>query len=243
MPEVAIREVLSERDPALYGAHRLLRRLFEPSELLPRSAWVEVLRERSLGLWTDTAWHLLVAEQGGRVVGLASGNYVGSLNVGLVGYVAVAPRARAQGLGSLLRRRLRARFERDARRLRQRPLEAIVGEVRADNPWLRHLVAHELVVALDFPYHQPSLRPKGRAVPLVLYYHPLRRRRRSLSAAEVRRLLYGIWRRPYRISRPLSRATFEKMIAALDGRPRVRGLTLEELPPPRPPRGGRGSEP
>jgi GNAT superfamily N-acetyltransferase len=225
-----IREVTSASDTGLAAAHRLLRGAFHPAELLPRKAWGEALRERAAGLWTDTAWHLLVAEEGNRVLGAASGNYVGSVNVGLVGYVVVDPAARGRGLGSRLRRGLRARFERDARRLRGRPLEALVGEVRADNPWLRHLVAIERVFALDFPYRQPSLGgPAGAAVPLVLYYHPLTRRRRSLPAAEVRRLLYALWRRPYRIGRPLSRPAFRRMLASLEGRRSVGQIDVDAL--------------
>jgi hypothetical protein len=221
--------VVRPGDPALARAHRLLRREFHASELLSRKDWEHVLHERAHGLWTDTAWHLVVAESGGRVVGLASGNYVGSLNVGLVGYVAVAPVARARGLGVRLRRALRVRFERDARRIRGRPLEAIMGEVRADNPWLRHLVARDEAIALDFPYRQPSLGRSGRPVPLVLYYQPRRRRRRSLSAAELRRLLYGLWRRPYRVPQPLSRPAFRRMLASLEGRRRIGALELSEL--------------
>ncbi|HUG52942.1 MAG TPA: GNAT family N-acetyltransferase [Vicinamibacteria bacterium] len=222
-----IREIVSPSDPAFVRAHTLLRRSFEPSELVSREAWKEVLREREEGLTTDTAWHLLVAEDKGRVVGAASGNYVGSLNVGLVGYVVIEPSVQARGLGSRLRRRLRLRFERDARRMRGRPLEAIVGEVRADNPWLRHLVTREGAIALDFPYFQPSLGGRhGRTVPLVLYYQPLARRRTWLGAAEVRRLLYGLWRRPYRVSRPLARPAFQRMLASLEGRRRIGQLDL-----------------
>jgi GNAT superfamily N-acetyltransferase len=224
--------VLSPADPALDHAHRILRREFRPEEVLPRRHWEEVLRERAAELWTDTAWHLLVAEEGGRVVGAASGNYLGSRNVALVGYVVVDPAARSAGLGSRLRRALRLRFERDARRMRGRPLDALVGEVRADNPWLRHLVATDRVIALDFPYLQPSLRGPGRGVPLVLYYHPLTRRRRSLTTAEVRRLLYALWRRLYRIAQPLSRPVFRRMLASLEGRSHVGSLDLDALEGP-----------
>lgn len=224
-----IREVVSPSDPALARAHALFQRAFHASELVSPDSWREVLSEQSQGLCADTAWHLLVAEVAGRVVGAASGNYVGSVNVGLVGYVAIAATGRARGLGSRLRLRLRRRFERDARRFLGRPLEAIVGEVRADNPWLRYLVANQGVIALDFPYHQPSLAG-GRTVPLVLYYQPLTLRRTSLGGAELRRLLYALWRRPYRVSRPLSRPAFRRMLVSLQGRRRIGGLDLGGAP-------------
>jgi GNAT superfamily N-acetyltransferase len=216
-----IREVRSESDPAFRSAYRLFTRVFPSAELLPRRDWVDVMRERSRDLWTDLNWHLLVAERGGRVVGAASGSYLGNLNVGVIGYIALRPGLRSKGIGPLLRRRLRAAFERDAQRIRHGTVSALVGEVRLDNPWLRHLVRREGAIALDFPYYQPRLRETGKPVPLVLYYQPLRTRRRSLSTRAVRRLLYTLWRRPYRVAKPLSRPGFRRMLRALTGRQRI----------------------
>lgn len=218
---VRIREIRDASDPGFDHAYRLLKRLFPRAELLPKRDWIEVMRERNEGLWTDLDWHLVVAERGRQTVGAASGSYLGNVNVGIIGYIAVAPGARALGLGPKLRRRLCAAFERDARRVRRRPLDAVVGEVQADNPWLRKLVRTEGAIALDFPYYQPSLGGRELPVPLVLYYQPLGRRRRWLSAADVRRLLYTMWRRPYRIARPLSRPAFRRMLRALAGRRRI----------------------
>jgi Acetyltransferase (GNAT) family len=237
MPERAraarlrIREVRSEAESAFRAAFQLLARVFPRSELLPRRAWAQVMRERRQGLWTDLNWHLLVAEYGRRVIGVASGSYLGNLNVGVIGYIAVAPTARSFGIGPRLRLALRLAFERDARRIRRRSLEALVGEVQADNPWLRRLVARRGAIALDFPYYQPSLRGRtDGAVALVLYYQPLHGPRASLPTSVVRRLLYTMWRRMYRVASPLSRPAFRRMLRALAGRDRIgrRGL---EAPP------------
>jgi len=38
-----------------------------------------------------------------------------------------------------------------------KPLAAILGEVTADNPWLRALARRPGVLVLDFPYFQPKL--------------------------------------------------------------------------------------
>lgn len=218
---VVTREIRTTDDRAFDPAYRLLRRIFPRSEMLPRSDWVQVMRERTEGLWTDLAWHLLVAERGGRVVGAASGSYLGNVNIGLIGYIAVTPASRATGLGPRLRRHLRRLFERDAERVHGRALEAIVGEVRRDNPWLARLIAKDGAIALDFPYEQPDLEGGGSPVPLVLYYQPLGRRRTWVSAEQVRRLLYTIWRRSYRIPRPLKRPAFRRMLRALRGRGRI----------------------
>lgn len=227
---VRIREIRDAADPALAAAHRLFHTEFEEGELVSLGDWRNLLRERSQGLWTDLAWHLFVAERAGRVVGAATGMYLGNVNAGVIGYIAVRPVVRRLGLGPRLRGALRRGFERDARRVRGGRLAALVGEVRADNPWLRHLVRREGAIALDFPYFQPSIRGRP-PVPLVLYYQPLNRVRRSLPAAEVRRLLYTLWRRPYRVSHPLARGVFRAMLRALHGRRRV---GQRALPPPTP---------
>jgi hypothetical protein len=227
-----IREIRDVTDAALRRAHQLLTRIFPRSEMLPLSAWKHVLEERQAGVWTDLNWHLFVAEHvaagHGRLVGAATGTYLGNVNVGLIGYVAVGSAARSLGIGPRLRWALRLAFERDALRLRSRPLKALVGEVRPDNPWLRRLVVHG-AIALDLPYFQPSLRRSDEEVPLVLYFQPLHQRRTSLPAAEVRRLLYTIWRRGYRISKPLAHPSFRRMLRALARRARIGQRRLAPL--------------
>lgn len=222
-PRVArlrIREIRTVTDPAFRRAYRLLHRVFPRAELMPLSGWTHVMHERAAGVWTDLNWHLFVAEYDGVTVGAATGAYLGNVNVGLIGYVAVAARARSHGIGPRIRWALRLAFQRDARRLGGRPLDAIVGEVRPDNPWLRRLVRTG-AIALDLPYYQPSLRQREADVALVLYYQPLRGPRRSLAATTVRRLLYTIWRRAYRVPKPLARPAFRRMLRALEGRERI----------------------
>jgi hypothetical protein len=228
-PRLRIREVRTATDAALRSAHRLLTRIFPRAEMLPRSAWEHVIGEREASVWTDLNWHLFVAEHG-RVVGAATGTYLGNVNLGLIGYIAVGSADRSLGIGPKLRWALRLAFERDARRLRGRPLKALVGEVQPDNPWLRRLVGHG-AIALDLPYSQPSLRRRDKEVPLVLYYQPLHVRRSSLPTPEVRRLLYTIWRRAYRIPKPLAHPTFRRMLRALAGRARIGQRTLQPQQP------------
>ncbi|HEU4990209.1 MAG TPA: GNAT family N-acetyltransferase [Gemmatimonadaceae bacterium] len=218
---IRVREIRESRDPAFDAAHGLLRRIFPRSEMMPRRAWVQVLREREQALWTDLNWHLFVAERGGRVIGAASGSYLGNVNVGVIGYVAVDRAARAKGLGPRLRRALVRGFRRDARDVHGADLRAVVGEVHDDNPWLRTLVSRHHALALDFPYYQPALHRSEPGVPLVMYYEPVGVPRHWLSAAEVRRLLYTMWRRAYRVASPLKDRNFRRMLRALHGRRRI----------------------
>jgi GNAT superfamily N-acetyltransferase len=231
---LAIREILDRSDPAVAASHRLLKDNFHKEELVEQREWRHSLQESAAGLWTDIQWHLIVAELAGAgrrgVVGVATGTYLGNVNLGIIGYLAVADRARGAGVGQRLRARLLTLFRRDARRLRGLRLAGVVGEVRKDNPWLRILGRKAGVLPLNFSYVQPRLRTGGRGVPLVLYYESLSGPRQRLSAAQVRRLLYTIWRRVYRIARPMARPGFRRMLHELSGRKWIGALPLDRLP-------------
>lgn len=226
------REVVRSDDPAIGRVHQLIRRTFPADELVESNEWRDSLREREAGLWSDSRWHLVIAEHRGAVIGVASGTYLGNLNVGVIGYLAVAPGARGMGVGPALRARLRSLFRKDARTIRGKVLEAVVGEVRRDNPWLRALIRSERVLALDFRYFQPRLRPGERPVPLVLYYEGVARARQRLPAATIRMILYSVWRRIYRVRRPLFQPAFRRMLRDLEGRRSIGEVKLRDLPPP-----------
>ena len=159
-----------------------------------------------------------VAEEEGRVVGLASGTYLGNVNLGVIGYLAADRTTRSRGVGTRLRGHLRRRFARDAKRITGGPLEGIIGEVSADNPWLRALARRPEVLVLDFQYYQPRLYDDDEPSPFVLYYECLTRVRDRIPVKELRRILYTIWRRIYRVSRPVDRRAFRAMLRALENR-------------------------
>ncbi|MBW7933067.1 MAG: GNAT family N-acetyltransferase, partial [Gemmatimonadaceae bacterium] len=155
--------------------------------------------------------------QDGEVIGLATGTFVGSVNVAMIGYLAMAPSIRGGGIGTRLRERLRHAFELDARRL-GRPLAAILGEVSHDNPWLRSLSRRPKVLVLDLPYYQPSLRFLDASSPFVLYFESCGPARQALPMLELRRILFAIWREGYRLARPLEHRAFRRMMRTLDER-------------------------
>lgn len=223
---IRIREVVDPEDVALREAHKLLVRSFAKEERVTFSEWRSTIAEKAAGLLTDINWHLVVAEADGRLVGLASGTYLGNVNIGIIGYLAMSPDIRSKGIGTRLRMHLRRRFERDAMRVAEEPLEAIIGEVSVSNPWLRRLAKRRNVLLLDFRYYQPSLYEGDKPSPFVLYYESLRRERSHIPVSELRRILYTMWRRSYRVSRPLDDPAFRAMIRSLDGRRSVGRLSL-----------------
>jgi GNAT superfamily N-acetyltransferase len=226
-----IRELTDPKDPALKEAYALLSRTFHREERVTLSDWRGSLAEGAQRLTTDVAWHLLVAERDGKVIGIASGTYLGNVNLGVIGYLAISPTIRAQGLGTRLRARLRKAFDKDAHAIAGEPLKAIIGEVSRTNRWLRALAAKETVIVLDFPYYQPRLYEGDEPSPFMLYYESMAGTPKRLPSSELRRILYTMWRRVYRVGRPLDRAAFRTMLRALDKRRSIGRADLSQVEP------------
>jgi len=222
-----IREITSADDCLIDEAYQLLRAEFEAHELVSVLEWRDTLAERDAQVWSDISWHLLIATRGRRVLGVATGTYLGNMNIGAIGYLVVAEEARGLGLGPRLRARLKRAFRADAARINQTELAGVVGEVRRDNPWLRRLIRREDVIALDFPYFQPRLREGGSPVPFVFYYEGVGDVRSSMGAKELSQLLYTLWRRVYRVARPMTSAIFRRMVRNLAGRRSVGEISLD----------------
>lgn len=218
---IVIESLSDQRHPAFSAALRLYNRVFPEKERIDRRYFVDMLREKRMGLLFPFNIHFLVARSGKRVLGLATGSYLAIVNIGFVGYLAVDPRLKGSRIGSRLRHRLVEEIRHDARAVGRRDLFAIMGEVEANNPWLRHLVKKNRVLALDLDYRQPALSDNAPAVPLVLYVEPLRAPMRSLPTAQLRTLLYAIYRRVYRMRFPLRDRAFRRMLKQLDARQRV----------------------
>jgi hypothetical protein len=227
---IEFRELFLPGDPAIILAYKLLKQTFPASELIKLADWVARFTWRTAERVTGLLWHVLVVEQGKLLRGVVTGAYLTAVNIGFIGYLAIDRTLRSQGMGHLLRSRLLDLFQRDARRRHLDGVDAIVGEVEADNPWLAKLVKEHGAIALDIPYKQPSVRPGADPVSLVLYYQPLNRIRESLPAGEVVDLLYNIWRHAYKIARPWQDPLFREMLDAIAGRDEIPGRPADELP-------------
>jgi len=231
LQRITIREVIDPVDPAVVDAYALLTKTFHRGERVARRDWTSTMREQAQGLHTDVFWHLLVAERGSKVIGFASGTFLGNVNMGIIGYLAIAADARAGGLGSRLRSTLRRRFMSDAKRVNGRELDGLLGEVSSGNPWLRALNRRSGVLLLDLAYYQPKLREDDEPSPFVLYYEAVGRSVEQFKVDELRRILYAMWRRAYRIARPLDRPAFRRMLASLSRRRSVGRMALPSLSP------------
>jgi len=218
-PSTRIVEVMDERDPVAEEALGLIADAFERAERQPVEELRSELEEKRLGLLTAMDWHLLAAlSPEGHAVGTVAGIYLEGVNAGFISYLTVARDDRGQRLGPSLRSALVAAFREDARRAGFRELAWVLGEVRADSPWLLRLLKRRSAITFDLTYMHPGMRPERPSAPYVLYRQPVGDSRPVLSADELRRVLYAIYRRAYRVRYPLQHPGFRAMLVELESR-------------------------
>lgn len=212
-------EVQDEREPLAREALELIREAFPPHDRQPLEQIGMEIGEKRLELLTSYDFHLFAAlSEADRIMAVSAGVYLGGVNAGFVTYLAVRPEYRARHLGRRMRVRLIEAFREDALLLEWGELAWVVGEVRLENPWLRRLVRERAAVPFDLTYYHPGVAPGDQRERWVLYRQPVGDFRSELPTAEVKQLLYAIWRRAYRIRWPLESDGFVDMLAQLEGR-------------------------
>jgi GNAT superfamily N-acetyltransferase len=213
-PDLRVVKVVDERDPLARATISLIQEAI--GDVQPTSDLLAELEERRRGLPSGGCYHLLaLVDPEGEPVAAAAGVYLEASNAGFVTYLAVRADRQRRQLGRGLRDHLIEAFRAEALRARGEPLAWTVGEVRHSSPWLRTLVREGRVVPFDFGYFHPwmPLRSEGR---YVLYREPDGDARRALPSHEVLRLVFGIWRRAYRIRYPTQSETFCYMLRQLE---------------------------
>lgn len=219
---VRIVEIRDEREPLADAALAVIADMFPSAERQPLAELRSEVAERRLGILSGYNFHLLTAlyeeetEPAGTIIGL----YLDGVNAGFITYLAVRRQYRGRRLARLLRPQLIEAFRADARQSGHDELAWILGEVRAESPWLKRLVRTRGAIPFDLEYYHPgmTLDPPER---YILYRQPVGDHRRDLPVELVRRTLYAIYRRGYRVRYPLNREIFEVMMAQLDGRESV----------------------
>lgn len=219
MSAIRIAEIGDERDPLAAAALGVLEDVFAVADRQPSAELRSEIAERRLGMLTGSSFHLLaaVAPEDPTPAGVIVGLYLDTVNAGLILYLAVRPEYRGRRIARMLRPRLIEVFRENARNAGGVDLAWILGEVRADSPWLRRLVRTRGAIPFDLDYLHPGMSPGG-AERYVLYRQPVADARRELPAQLVRRILYAIYRRGYRVRYPLQRAGFKYMLHQLEGR-------------------------
>jgi ribosomal protein S18 acetylase RimI-like enzyme len=218
--DISIVEVLDEREPLAESALGLIGGAFEPADRQPLSELTSEIAEKRMGFAAD--FHLLAAlARDGAVLGTVAGIYLEGVNAGFVTYLTVAPEQRGQQLAPDLRSSLVEVFRSDARGAGREDLAWVVGEVRADSNWLRRLAATREAIVFDVDYMRPGTDPAAGDPAYVLYRQPVGDNSSALPVPVMRRLLYAIYRRGYRVRHPLQNIAFRAMLDELDGRETV----------------------
>jgi GNAT superfamily N-acetyltransferase len=217
--EPRIFEILDEREPEAAAALELIQEMFAPADRHPAGEMLSELAERRLGMFSTYNFHLIAARYDGDAdpAGTIVGIYLGGVNAGLVMYLAVRKEYRGRRVARLLRPRLTEAFRDDARAAGHEDVAFVLGEVRAESPWLRRLVRTRGAIPFDLDYYHPGMAP-GEGPRYLLYRQPFGDTRRELSVAHTRRILYAIYRRAYRVRYPLQREGFAAMLRQLEGR-------------------------
>ena len=219
MDELTIVEVQDERGQEARSALRLLGESFPPQDRQPLEQVAMEIAEKRLGLLTSYDFHMFAAtDAAGEVAAISTGVYLGGVNAGFVTYLAVNPKHRARQLGRAMRLRLVEAFRGDAERDGWDDLKWVLGEVRLENPWLKRLIRDRAAIPFDLRYYHPGMMPGQPDERWVIYRQPVGDRRLEIPVAEVRQLLYAVWRRAYRIRWPLEQQGFRAMLDELDGR-------------------------
>lgn len=218
-PQIRLVEIEDERDPHADQALELIVDTFPPAERQSMADLRSEIAEKRLGLLAAYDFHLLAAiHPAGHVVGTVAGVYLEGVNAGFVTYLAVRAEARGRRVARRLRAELVEALRADARRAGCGELAWVIGEVQPNNAWLRRLVRHRGALPFDLEYYHPAQSEAARDVRYTLYRQPIGDAREELPVGLVRRLLYSIYRRAYRVRYPLQRDGFQAMLRELEAR-------------------------
>jgi GNAT superfamily N-acetyltransferase len=215
-------EILDEREPLAGSALQVIEEMFPRQDRQAPAELRSEIAEKRLGLLAGYDFHLLaVPTPEGGVAATVAGVYLQGVNAGFVTYLASLPKYQGKRLARGLRNGLVEKFREDARREEYEDLNWVLGEVRSASPWLRRLVRHRGAIPFDLQYFHPGMDPEGGGEPYTLYRQPIGDHRPELPVQEVRKILYSIWRRAYRVRYPLEREGFRRMLDQLEGRDAV----------------------
>jgi GNAT superfamily N-acetyltransferase len=215
---IQIVEVVDEREPLAEAALELIAEIFPSYERQPLSELRSEIEEKRRHLLLPFDFHLFAAVRHSHdVLATVSGVYLAGINAGFITYLAVREEARGHRLAQRVRAALVEAFRADARRVGYEDLAWVLGEVRTDGHWLPSLIDKRGAIPLDLVYYHPGMLLEGGPT-YALYREPIGDHRQELPAEEVRRIIYAVWRRGYRVRYPLERVTFQAMMEELEGR-------------------------
>ena len=156
---------------------------------------------------------VVAALQCGTVIGAVVGAYMPRVNVGMVLYSAVEPRARNRGLYGAMRARILEAIAADARDLGKPGIDRIASEVEDDSPLHRLYVSEWRAFTAPCDYWQPETQGLS-ARPLKLVLEPVLAEGPP-SNRDIAVLVREIYRAVYRLSDPEEDPSYRRVILSL----------------------------
>lgn len=212
----------------------------DPDERESLENMVAYLRLKARGWYGPNNYHIVLATEGGQLVGGSIADFLASAQTGVIEFLLVAPAGRRSGVGRALLEHTEQLLSDDALRSLGRPLALVVAEMNdpfaatrtPDNmdPSARTLVWHHFGYrGLDFPYTQPALSDEQVPVDnLILICKPFWPAwSTAVPAAVVKTVLHEYLRWAMRIDRPDLCAEYRSMATYLDHCDPVRTIPLD----------------
>ena len=196
--------------------HSLLVSSFPPGMVEDRESFLRsVSREAEPGAIPTVA----AGMKRGAVVGAVVGAYLPRVNVGMVLYSAVAPRARGGGLYGALRSRLAEALAADARDAGKPGVDYIVSELERDGPLHRLYVSEWRAYTAPCDYWQPETQGlTARSLKLVL--QPVIAGGPP-AVRDITVVVKEIYRAVYRLEDPEQDPSYRRVILSLEDGERV----------------------
>jgi ribosomal protein S18 acetylase RimI-like enzyme len=227
-------EETDERSPRVRAALALIESTFERPDRQSVAELRSELEEKRLGLLSAYDFHMLTAaepagsraapgtagrsdERAENVLGTIVGAYLEGVNSGFITLLAVRPESRGRRVAQRLRATLFEAFRANARNAGHDDLDFVLGEVRSASPWLKRLLRTG-AIAIDVTYYHPGMSPRADGPEFTLYAQPVGGTAADLDTDRVRRTIYAIYRRAYRVRYPLERPGFRSMLEELASR-------------------------
>jgi GNAT superfamily N-acetyltransferase len=218
---IRILEATDEASEDVADALALIEATFERPDRQGLAELRSEVAEKRMGLLSSYDFHMFVAkDEFGRIVGTTVGAYLEGVNCGFVTYLAVDPETRGRHIGRRLRARLVEAFRANAREAGYDDLDFVLGEVRSDSPWLERL-RRDGAIPFALTYYHPGMAPGTTQPAYTLYREPVAGGVAELPRDRVRRMIYSIYRRAYRVRYPLDRPGFRAMMEELGAESRV----------------------
>ena len=186
------------------------------------------------------SYHIVLAEQGGRIVGAIVADYLAIPNVGVVEFLLVAEECRSQKLGSRLHEYVVSLLRHDAHNAGYAEVDGVVIELNdpfqvpahTDNmdPFVRTRIWGKWgYQCLNFPYVQPALSEDQQPVTcLILALKPTSSRwKHSVPSPTARDIVHEYIKWAMRITDPAENMDYQNMHRALMGMQEVNLIRLQ----------------